>query len=109
MFKFNESFNVFMMNYVYIITDGEGYKIGFSKSPEKRLKELQTANKNKLQLIHTQEVKFGQQTERALHNFLAQYRQEGEWFLLSLDLIEQTKKLCLTIENNLNYLKLHKI
>lgn len=109
MFNQIESLKSIYMNYVYIITDGEGYKIGFSKSPEKRLKELQTANKNKLNLIHKQEVQFGQKTERALHNFLSQYRQEGEWFLLSNDLIEQTKQLCLNIESNLKYLKLTKI
>lgn len=37
------------MSYIYVIGTENQVKIGFSKTPEKRLKQLQTGNMNKLQ------------------------------------------------------------
>tara|TARA_B100000035_G_scaffold269211_1_gene242999 strand:- start:370 stop:675 length:306 start_codon:yes stop_codon:yes gene_type:complete len=53
-------------------------KIGRSKDPQKRLKQLQTGNPNKLKLI----VEFKEQgwKEKILHEKLNKYRLEGEWF-----------------------------
>ena len=53
-------------------------KIGRSKTPSKRLKQLQTGNPNKLKLV----ASFKDQgwMEKNLHERLKDYRQEGEWF-----------------------------
>ena len=53
-------------------------KIGRSKDPEKRLKQLQTGNPNKLKLIASFENQGWQ--EKSLHEILESHRLEGEWF-----------------------------
>tara|TARA_Y100000310_G_C20334261_1_gene646713 strand:+ start:381 stop:680 length:300 start_codon:yes stop_codon:yes gene_type:complete len=53
-------------------------KIGRSKDPQKRLKQLQTGNPNKLKLIASFEKEGWK--EKALHEELSRYRLEGEWF-----------------------------
>lgn len=65
---------------LYIIqSDVSGnIKIGRSKDPQKRLKQLQTGNPNKLKLIA--EFKGEGWKEKILHDRLAFYRLEGEWF-----------------------------
>lgn len=40
---------------IYAIGDGNKVKIGYSKNPQKRLKQLQTGQPNKLKLLHTWE------------------------------------------------------
>lgn len=65
---------------LYIIqSDNTGMiKIGRSKDPLKRLKQLQTGNPNKLKLI----AYFDNMgwREKELHEQLSRYRLEGEWF-----------------------------
>lgn len=70
---------------IYIITDGQFYKIGRSKLPYKRLRQLQTGNRKTLRLIHifeyqqkgriTEEI-----AEKRIHYLLRQFRKKGEWF-----------------------------
>ena len=67
-------------DYLYFIqSDFTGMiKIGRSKDPQKRLKQLQTGNPNKLKLIA--EFKGEGWKEKILHERLEKYRLEGEWF-----------------------------
>jgi len=53
-------------------------KIGRSKDPQKRLKQLQTGNPNKLKIIA--EFKGEGWKEKIIHERLRMYRLEGEWF-----------------------------
>lgn len=53
-------------------------KIGRSKNPEKRLKQLQTGNPNKLKLIA--EFKNQGWKEKIIHEKLRLFRLKGEWF-----------------------------
>ena len=53
-------------------------KIGRSKDPQKRLKQLQTGNPNKLKLIAYFEGEGWR--EKLLHEHLSSHRLEGEWF-----------------------------
>jgi hypothetical protein len=53
-------------------------KIGRSKDPQKRLKQLQTGNPNKLKLIASFD-RMGWR-EKALHEHLSKWSLEGEWF-----------------------------
>lgn len=53
-------------------------KIGRSKDPQKRLKQLQTGNPNKLKLIASFEGEGWK--EKILHERLDSFRLEGEWF-----------------------------
>lgn len=71
-----------MSQYLYIIqSDKTGsLKIGRSKDPEKRLKQLQTGSPYSLKLIFMAEGKG--HLEKRLHERLKDYRQrrKGEWF-----------------------------
>ena len=53
-------------------------KIGRSKDPQKRLKQLQTGNPNRLKLIASFKEK-GKE-EKYLHEVLNNYKLKGEWF-----------------------------
>ena len=67
---------------IYFIKAANKYvKIGVSKDPHKRLKELQTGNPLPLKLILTMPGSFD--TEKALHDYFKSARVEGEWFRLS--------------------------
>jgi hypothetical protein len=72
---------------VYIISDGSRVKIGWSRNPEKRLKQLQTGNPSKLKLLKVYDVL--RVKERYLHKSLMLYktRHNGEWFDISATLI----------------------
>lgn len=67
-------------DYLYIIqSDVTGQiKIGRSIDPDRRLKQLQTANANKLKLIAKFEG-LGWR-EKLLHENLSDWRKKGEWF-----------------------------
>ncbi|MGW6941402.1 GIY-YIG nuclease family protein [Streptomyces xanthophaeus] len=68
------------VSYVYVIGSAGStrVKIGTSVSPEKRLKELQTGNPDRLEVLwHTPG---GRELEAQLHQVFAEYRGEGEWF-----------------------------
>lgn len=67
-------------DYLYFIqSNNQGMiKIGRSKDPHKRLKQLQTGNPNNLRLICYFE-NLGDK-EKYLHEHLKKFRKKGEWF-----------------------------
>lgn len=68
---------------VYLIGDNEGrYKIGCTKNPKNRLKQLQTANAADLQIIHAVEVSNDFKVENVMHRKYAHKNISGEWFVL---------------------------
>ena len=77
--------------YIYVIceqTDSNtALKIGFSGEPEKRLKQLQTAQSNALVLYHQEEVvpENVRALERIIHKTLKHHKARGEWFHLKPD------------------------
>lgn len=73
------------MNQIYIISDGTNIKIGFSSNPKRRLKQLQTANSNQLQLLYSKPTKNAKKIEKHLHKILWEFRSKykGEWFTIS--------------------------
>lgn len=78
------------------------YKVGITtRSPEQRLKELQTGNALKLELVHTYKSKYGTILESTLHRTYCLEHQTGEWFSLSDDQVRDFLNNCITIENNL--------
>lgn len=86
------------MKFIYVISNSRSYKIGASKHPKKRLKELQTASDEKLELIYTFKSKFGIKLEKAIQRFLRSYIKNGEWFEID---IEKIKEICEKTHNNL--------
>lgn len=74
-----------MQTYVYFIQAGKGHiKIGVSKDPEARLRELQVgASGRELVLLATLPFRSREEAfemEKYLHAELAKFRINGEWF-----------------------------
>jgi len=83
---------------VYLIRGNDGkYKIGIAKNPSQRIKQLQTGNSDKLQLIETYQSENASKIESALHNRYGHVRNEGEWFDLSIteenSFVDQCKRI----------------
>lgn len=81
----NDSKRLFYAGWVYLVK-AEGlnqYKIGRSKTPNIRLKELQKQSPIKLTLIHLIECQDAAAAENKLHKRFAERRVSGEWFELS--------------------------
>ena len=60
------------MKYVYLanIEDTNIYKIGFTKqTPEKRVKNLQTGNPNKIVLVNSYKSEIAPSIESVIHNY----------------------------------------
>lgn len=70
--------------YIYIITDGQNFKVGVTKNePQQRLKQLQTGNQKSLKLVGSFLVpaKKVYQLEKEAHEKLKTiYAKSGEWF-----------------------------
>lgn len=72
--------------YTYLMFDGLYYKIGKSKNPEKRLKQIQTSNPLSLLLEYSDKV-----DEKNLHKLYSNYRIKNEWFNLNDKQVEEIK------------------
>ena len=55
-------------------------KIGISNDPQRRLKQLQTGNTGKLEIIKTYITKNDKEQEKRIHKILWQNKKRGEWF-----------------------------
>lgn len=92
------------MKYVYLIQSLEDgyYKIGISKHPKKRVKQLQTGNSSELKLIESYQSEHALKIEKALQNRYSYLRKEGEWFDMSIShevsFISECKKIEETFE-----------
>ena len=82
--------------YTYFIAENEDnddfrVKIGFSKNPKKRIRELQTGNSRKLALMGWIECE-GQSLETHIHKKYESYNLNGEWFAIEpCDVLEELK------------------
>lgn len=77
-----------MSEFLYVIAaDEQGpVKIGLSKHPDRRLRQLQTGHACKLVLHHAEPVEDGQvrALERIVHEQIRHRRMQGEWFDLTV-------------------------
>lgn len=74
-------------DYLYIIGNDKGFiKVGVSKNPERRVKQLQTGNEHKLSLLFTEEFECDRKhllhIEKEVHKTLRHMSTKciGEWF-----------------------------
>jgi excisionase family DNA binding protein len=79
--------------YVYFIRRGDFVKIGKAGNVEKRLRALQAANPEPLELLATVYDDNGHALERELHRKFAALRTTGEWFRLESELAEFIREL----------------
>ena len=92
--------------YVYLMLSEETglHKIGYSKNPEKRLKQLETGA-GKLTLIEKFKTEYHSKIESTLHRNYSSMKRFGEWFELSMKDVSKFKEKCLLLEDNLKYLE----
>jgi hypothetical protein len=95
------------MKYIYLIQSLEEgyYKIGVSKNPQRRIKELQTGNSSPLKLVETYQSEYADKIERTLQRRYSHLNKEGEWFDMSIQEEVTFVKNCKAIEENLIFLK----
>lgn len=91
--------------YIYLIKaeleDIEYYKIGLTgRSPQTRLKELQTGNALKLELVCSFKTNYGNLIESTLHRSYSIHNESGEWFSLSNEQVNNFLITCKRIEEN---------
>ena len=93
--------------YVYLIQSLEDgyYKIGVSKHPNKRIKELNTGNASPLKLIEIYQSEIAHKIETILQNRLTPFRKVGEWFDMSISNEASFRHECQKIEETLIFLK----
>ena len=97
--------------YVYLLSnDNINYKIGISKNPNKRIKQLQTGNDQQLEIIKIyKSEKYFKKIEYTLHNTYAYKNVLNEWFQLDDVEITQFEDLCEKIENTFIFMDQNKI
>lgn len=95
------------MKHVYLIQSLEDstYKIGVSKHPKKRVKQLQTGNSSELKLVESYESEFAHRIEKSLQRRYSYLKKEGEWFDMSIINEVTFLKECEKIEKNIIILK----
>lgn len=95
-----------MKKYVYLIhaLDDETVKIGFSVSPQVRMKEISTSNSSDLKLLDKFHTEYYTQIETALHNRFSHLHKNGEWFYYDLTIMSEFRKICEITEKNLVFL-----
>ncbi len=95
------------MKYIYLIQSLEDgyYKIGVSKHPKKRVKQLQTGNSSELKLVESYQSEHAHKIEKTLQRHHSYLKKEGEWFDLGIKEDVSFLTDCKQIENNINILK----
>lgn len=76
-------------SFIYVIAESpEGpTKIGFSKDPARRVRQLQTGHARPLSVFHTEEIDdtMVRLMETAIHSVNRHRRLSGEWYDLTVD------------------------
>lgn len=97
--------------YIYLfecVSDYETtYKIGYTRNKDfkRRIRGLQTGNKDKITCVDMFQTRFGRKVETALHNFYSHNRKGGEWFQMDLQEIVNFKLACQKLEENFEILE----
>lgn len=95
-----------MKGYVYLICDGEYFKIGVTKSDiKKRLQKLQTGNSDDLWIRDWYETDMPFKIENSLHKKYFAKKIKNEWFDLSADDVIHFKETCKEIETRMDCLR----
>jgi predicted GIY-YIG superfamily endonuclease len=88
--KYANVYYIVVFMFVYLITNGDRYKIGITSNLSQRLRQLQTGNDSKLSFVKVKSVKnraIALSIERDIHRGCRNVRSNGEWFSLDSDLL----------------------
>jgi len=91
--------------YLYLLKNENKYKIGLSKHPHKRIKQLQTGNSKTIKLVEMFESKYPTTLEKSFHNIYKMNRLIGEWFELPKEFESTFLEECNRLENTIDILK----
>lgn len=75
-------------SFIYVIgSNGPPYKVGISKDPKRRLKNIQTGHPHKLEILSIKETAFNKTKllETIIHRNINKYKTHGEWFDIELE------------------------
>jgi len=73
------------MTALYVMESEVGVKIGISKNPDERLRQITNASGMQVSLRHTREHESAYAVEQNAHKLLADKRRTGEWFSVTVD------------------------
>ena len=96
-----------MRGFVYLLCDGEKFKIGMTKHSDinKRIKELQTGNPNEIWLHSCYETDYPLKIEKMMHGRHASSNVKNEWFDMSVSDVINFKNECEKCEEILKALE----
>ena len=96
-----------MGGFVYLLCDGEKFKIGMTKKKDinQRIKELQTGNPYEIWLHSYYETEYPLKIEKMMHAKHTSSNVKNEWFDLTVQEVLNFKKECEECEKILEILK----
>lgn len=99
-----------MKKFIYLIQSLESskYKIGISKNPQKRLKQIQTGSAEEIRLVAQYETENYGHIEKYFHRKYEYLNTIGEWFNLTLENELSFIDECERVDRNIIYLKSEK-
>ena len=84
---------------------GKYHKIGISNDPDKRMRQLQTANPKKLELVaYVECLHFAEYFEAVLHAVFRDFNSNGEWFKVEDHSLHELANRFLDIDKAMSYL-----
>lgn len=95
--------------FLYFIKAGDNVKIGTSSNVDRRAKQIQTGNPNKVEKLA--EFEGFAEREAGIHKELSDIHVNGEWFKFGekikwvIDALTQRKRMIDSGEDNLDFLK----
>ena len=96
-----------MKGFVYLLCDGEHFKIGMTKQKDihKRISELQTGNPNEIFISAYHQTNYPYKIEQMMHFKYGRSKVKNEWFSLSLEQVTNFQSECKKCEETLQVLK----
>lgn len=96
-----------MSGFVYLLCDGERFKIGMTKQKtiEKRIAELQTGNPNEIFISTYHKTEYPEKVEKMMHGRYSHSNVRNEWFDLNVEQVLKFNEECEKCEKIINALK----
>lgn len=96
-----------MQGFVYLLCDGEKFKIGMTKQKDiyMRISELQTGNPNEIFLSAYHKTNYPYKIEQMMHLKYQSSKVKNEWFDLTLEQVINFNKECEWCEETIKILK----
>ena len=93
--------------FIYIFGNNvkQSYKVGISKNPDKRIKQLQTGCPFSINVVYKIETPHARKVESWFHQDYSDLNTSGEWFLLNPEDLTKAKKYILETVDYFDYVE----